>query len=113
MLFDYSKFSFINGHIPKTDSLELVRAIQSLVILISLALGRSSRGFSAGPNYFPSKRERERERFDCTDSDISPILGRGSRSRREKRRGEGFQAFGYFQNSLFWKFLFLSKCDVK
>ena len=46
-------------------------------------------------------RLRERERFDCTDSDISPILGGGSRSRREERRGEGFQAFGYFPNSFF------------
>ena len=99
MLFDYSKFSFINGHIPKTDSPELVRGIQSLVILIHFALGRSSGGFSAGPNYFPSKTERKR--FDCTDRDISPILGGGSRSRREKRRGEGFQAFGYFPNSFF------------
>ena len=47
------------------------------------------------------ERERERERFDCTDSDISPILGGGIWSRGEKRRGEGFQAFGYFPNSLF------------
>ena len=98
MLFDYSKFSFINGHIPKTDSLELVRAIQSLVILIHLLLGDHLGDSVPVPII---SRLRERERFDCTDSDISPILGGGSWSRGEKRRGEGFQAFGYFPNSLF------------
>ena len=49
-------------------------------------------------------RLRERERFDCTDSDISPILGGGSRSRREKQRGEGFRPLDIFQIRFFERF---------